>query len=215
MLAELIEEVRPSVAVLDGVVNGAFSADMSSLMGRKIDLLKSRGVTTLVTMLANEDQSRELGVSSLMDTWLLLRNVESNGERNRLLFVIKSRGSAHSNQVREFLLTDGGIDLIDVYVGPEGVLTGSARQAQEARQRDAGLQRGADLVRRQRELRRSIVEGEGRLNAMEDEIAGARAEIERIDTQELREITDTAADRVAMSSRRWADPELADAGGRP
>jgi circadian clock protein KaiC len=166
-------------------------------------------------MLAHEDQSRELEVSALMDTWLLLRNVESNGERNRLLFVIKSRGTAHSNQVREFLLTDGGIDLIDVYVGPEGVLTGSARQAQEARQRDAGLQRGEDLVRRQRDLRRSIVEGEGRLNAMEDEIAGARAEIERIDTQELREMTDTAADRVAMSSRRWADPEPAHSGGQP
>ena len=215
MLAQLIEDVQPSVAVLDGVVNGAFSADMGSLMGRKIDLLKSRGVTTLVTMLAHEDQSRELEVSALMDTWLLLRNVESNGERNRLLFVIKSRGTAHSNQVREFLLTDGGIDLIDVYVGPEGVLTGSARQAQEARQRDAGLQRGEDLVRRQRDLRRSIVEGEGRLNAMEDEIAGARAEIERIDTQELREMTDTAADRVAMSSRRWADPEPAHSGGQP
>jgi circadian clock protein KaiC len=214
MLAQLIEEVRPSVAVLDGIVNEAFSAATSSLVGRSIDLFKSRGVTTLATLLAQEDQSREMGVSSLMDTWLLLRNVESNGERNRLLFVIKSRGTAHSNQVREFSLSDDGIDLIDVYVGPEGVLTGSARQAQEARERDAGLQRGEDLVRRQRELRRSIVEGEGRLVAMQDEIAGARAEIDRIDTQEQREIIDTAADRVAMSSRRWADPEPANTGGK-
>lgn len=208
MLAQLIEEVRPSVAVLDGIASltdGPTSAEVSSMVGRKIDLLKARGVTTLATMLAHEDQPSETGVSSLMDTWLLLRNVESNGERNRLLFVIKSRGTAHSNQVREFVLTDRGIDLVDVYVGPEGVLTGSARQAQEARQRDAGLQRAEDLVRRQRELRRGVVESDARLTAMEDEVAEARAEIERIETQELREVTDTEADRVAMSSRRWAD----------
>ena len=121
------------------------------------------------------------------------------------LFVIKSRGTAHSNQVREFVLTNSGIDLVDVYVGPEGVLTGSARQAQEARQRDAGQQQGDDLIRRQRELRRSIVEGDARLTAMEDDVAAARAELERIETQKLREMTDTEADRVAMSSRRWAD----------
>jgi circadian clock protein KaiC len=208
MLAELVDEVRPTVAVLDGITgltNGSASVELSSVLGRKIDMLKARGVTTLATMLAHEDQSSEADVSSYMDTWLLLRNVESNGERNRLLFVIKSRGTAHSNQVREFVLTDRGIDLVDVYVGPEGVLTGSARQAQEARQRDAGLQRGEDLVRRQRDLRRTIAEGDARLIAMQDDIAGARAEMERIETQDQREMTDTEADRVAMSSRRWAD----------
>ena len=75
----------------------------------------------------------------MVDTWLLLRNVESDGERNRLLFVLKSRGTAHSNQVREFVLTDHGVELVDVYVGPAGVLTGSARLAQEAAERDAEL----------------------------------------------------------------------------
>jgi len=207
MLAELIEEVKPTVAVLDGIAGlaGPNSSDVSPIVSRKIDMLKGRGITTLATMRDHDDQSGEVGVSALMDTWLLLRNVESNGERNRLLFVIKSRGTAHSNQVREFVLTNSGIDLVDVYVGPEGVLTGSARQAQEARQRDAGQQQGDDLIRRQRELRRSIVEGDARLTAMEDDVAAARAELERIETQKLREMTDTEADRVAMSSRRWAD----------
>ena len=72
-----------------------------------------------------------------MDTWLLLRNVEANGERNRLLFVLKSRGTAHSNQVREFVLTDHGVELVEVYVGPAGMLAGSARLAQQAVERDA------------------------------------------------------------------------------
>ena len=76
-----------------------------------------------------------------MDNWLLLRNVEANGERNRLLFVLKSRGTAHSNQVREFVLTDHGIELVEVYVGPAGMLAGSARLAQEAVERDAEAQR--------------------------------------------------------------------------
>jgi circadian clock protein KaiC len=122
-----------------------------------------------------------------------------------LLFVIKCRGTAHSNQVREFVLTDHGIDLIDVYIGPEGVVTGSAREAQEARQRDTALLRDADFVRRRAELQRSIVEGEGQLAVMKDELAVAQAEMKRIDKQEQQELIDTEADRVASASRRWAD----------
>ena len=86
-------------------------------------------------------------VSSLVDTWLLLRNVETNGEHNRLLFVRKSRGSAHSNQVREFVLTDHGVELLDVYVGPGGLLTGKARLAQEAADRVAASRRRQKLER--------------------------------------------------------------------
>jgi circadian clock protein KaiC len=99
------------------------------VVSRDLDLLKSRGITTVLTTLNHGDEVASSGIeiSSLADTWLLLRNVESNGERNRLLFVIKSRGSAHSNQVREFLLTNDGPELVDVYIGDQGVLTGSAR----------------------------------------------------------------------------------------
>ena len=103
----------------------------------------------MATTLAREEEGTTVGISSLLDTWLL-RNVESNGERNRLLFVLKSRGSAHSNQVREFVLTDHGVELVDVYVGSAGVVTGSARTTQEARERDAELQRDEDLMRLQR-----------------------------------------------------------------
>ena len=107
------------------------------MVARQIDMLKARGITTLATALGHGEETSTVSVSSLVDTWLLLRNVETNGERNRLLFVLKSRGSAHSNQVREFVLTDHGIELIDVYVGAAGMLAGSARLAQQAAERDA------------------------------------------------------------------------------
>jgi circadian clock protein KaiC len=217
MLVDLLDQVKPSVVVLDGVASfshGPTVSEVNSMVSRQLDLVKARGVTTLATTLANEDQSSEVGLSSLVDAWVLLRNVESNGERNRLLFVIKCRGTAHSNQVREFVVTSHGIDLIDVYIGPEGVVTGSAREAQEARERDAAAVRDADFVRRRAELQRSIVEGEGQLAAMKDELAAARAEIERIEKQEQREVTDTEADRVSSASRRWADSAPSNGKGR-
>src|ERR1700742_279830 len=90
-------------------------------------------------------EQTDVGISSIMDTWLLLRDIELGGERNRGIYVLKSRGMAHSNQIREFALTNHGIDIRDVYVGPEGVLTGSMRMAQEARER-------ADKLNRQQEI---------------------------------------------------------------
>ncbi len=208
ILAQLIEEFGPAVAVLDGLAgltHGSSVAEVASMVARQIDLLKSRGITTLATTLADESETSTVGISSLVDTWLLLRSIESDGERNRLLYVLKSRGSAHSNQVREFVLTDRGVELADVYVGPAGVVTGSARMTQEARERDAKLQRDADLMRRHRELRRAITEGEARLAVLQDELAAEKAEAERIDERQQRQAADAEADRSAMASRRWAD----------
>ena len=116
-------------------------------------------------------EDSQLGVSSLMDTWLSLRNVEFTGERNRTIFVQKSRGMAHSNQVREFVLSDRGIDLVDVYLGGDRVLTGSARVAQEARERATATLRGQDHERKLRQLA-------NRRKAIEAQIAALRAEAE-------------------------------------
>ena len=158
----------------------------------------------MATTLAH-DETSAAGMSSLVDTWLLLRNVESNGERNRLLLVLKSRGSAHSNQVREFVLTDGGIELVDVYVGPDGAMTGSARLVQEAKERGAERQLDEDLSRRRRELRRRIEEGEAKFAVLQDEVAADRTELERIAGREQRQAADAEADRSALASQRWAD----------
>ena len=143
VVSGLVAEHAPAVAVVDGIaslISGSSRAEVSLMLARKFHMFKARGITAIATVFSQEDTETALGVSSRADTWLLLRNVESTRERKRLLFVRKQRGSAHSNQVREFMLTDHGIELADVYVGPEGVLTGSARLSQEIGERDARLQ---------------------------------------------------------------------------
>jgi circadian clock protein KaiC len=157
------------------------------------------GIQGLDEILTDGDAETAVSVSSQADTWLLLRNVESNGERNRLLFVLKSRGSANSNQVREFVLTDHGVELIDVYVGPAGVMTGSAWLAQETREGDAKLQQ-------QEELRRGIMQGQAQLAVLQDELAAQQAELQRIAGREQRLAADAQAAQSAMAAQRWADP---------
>ncbi len=138
-LHNLVSEFHPAAVVVDPITNLMVigeSGEVKSVLTRMIDFLKNKGITALFTSLTEGGgpvEQTEVGVSSLMDTWLLLRNVESGAERNRLLFILKSRGMAHSNQVREFILPDKGIQLKDVYIGPGAVLTGAARLVQEAR----------------------------------------------------------------------------------
>src|SRR4029079_12437013 len=119
-----------------------------------IDFLKLKQCTAMFTSLTsakNEIEDSEVGVSSLMDTWILVKNIESNGERNRGLYILKARGIGHSNQVREFIVTSHGIQLIDAYVGSDGVLMGSARSSQLARDKTAEADRKLALERKQRE----------------------------------------------------------------
>jgi circadian clock protein KaiC len=131
----IVEETRPAAVVIDPIsslLNAGEPLDVKAMAVRLFDHLKMRGVTTMLTYLSNPGAPDEtqIGISSLIDTWLQVRDLESDGERNRALYVMKSRGMAHSNQVREFLITDHGIQLVDVFVGPGGVLTGSRRLAQ-------------------------------------------------------------------------------------
>jgi circadian clock protein KaiC len=212
IFAELIEEKTPSVVVIDGIgslSNGIPSTEVNteviSIMARKIDLLKSRGITSVITTLGQGEEASTVTVSSMADTWLLLRNVEANGERNRLLFVLKSRGTAHSNQTREFVLTDHGVELVDVYVGAAGVLAGSARVTQQAAERDEDLRIAEELARRRRELHRSVIEREAHLVAVQDQLDAEQTEIKRIDLREGHLVADIEADRSTMAARRWAD----------
>lgn len=154
-----VDEFAPSVVVMDPVsdfLRVGSSAEVSAMLTRQVDFLKGRGVTALFTSLNAESEPAQADqqLASLVDTWLHVKNTEGNGEHNRILYVLKSRGMAHSNQIREFLLTSQGIELADVYVGPEGVLTGSARQAQEAKERSDGLARLEDLDQRRLGLER-------------------------------------------------------------
>ncbi len=126
-----------------------------------------------------------MGVSSLVDTWILLRDIEYGGERTRGMYILKSRGLAHSNQIREYLITDNGIKLLDAYLGPEGVLTGSARVAQEGRARAAAAERLKELERTRRRA-------EHRRAAIEAKIAELEAELQAEDVELQRSVQEDA-----------------------
>ena len=147
MIHKVISEFEPTVVVVDPITNFLAVGDTpetKSMLTRLIDFLKISQITAVFTSLTSATdqlEDSEVGVSSLMDVWLLVKNIESNGERNRGLYILKARGIAHSNQMREFVLTDHGIEILDAYVGSEGVLMGSARSSQVAREAAAQIER--------------------------------------------------------------------------
>jgi circadian clock protein KaiC len=140
-----------------------------------------------------------------VDTWLLLRDIEIGGERNRGMYILKSRGMAHSNQIREFLLTDHGVELRDVYVGPSGVLTGSARLVQEAQEQAALMTRNQEVERRQIELERKRTTLEAQIVALRAEFAVQEIASMKIVGQEQAENAQLAQERADMGLSRKAD----------
>jgi circadian clock protein KaiC len=179
---------------------------------RLIDYLKAGQTTTLFTSLTQGGhalQQSESGMSSLMDSWILLQDFEGNGERNRVLYVLKARGMAHSNQIREFLISDHGIDVVDAYIGASGVLTGSARAAQNSLEKAAVLANQQEAARLKREVDRKRA-------AIERQISGLRAEYET-EAEELRRIAEQVGvstlmlttERAASGRLRQADVKVA------
>ncbi|MFO7860288.1 MAG: circadian clock protein KaiC [Desulfosalsimonas sp.] len=185
LVKEIIDINKPEVVVIDPVSNllqMGSPEEVKNLLTRLIDLLKSQGITTLVTELITGGhplESTSTEISSLMDAWLLLRDIESGGERNRLLHVLKSRGMAHSHQVREFILTDHGIELKDVYAGPAGLVTGTARYTQEAQEEEQRHRRIEEIERRKNELERKRKLKEARLKEIETQFQGEEEELLR------------------------------------
>lgn len=211
LIHKAIAEYDPSIVVVDPITNFlavADETDTKSMLTRLIDFLKTRQITAMFTSLTGstmEVEDSEVGVSSLMDTWLLVKNVESNGERNRGLYILKARGIAHSNQVREFLLTDRGIELIDAYVGSEGVLMGSARVAQAARENAAVLAREHARESKQRELQRKQELYEAQLVALRSQYETERDAILRELEEEQKRESTAATHRIEMARLRRAD----------
>ena len=201
-----IDRFQPSVVVVDPLSSLRGDAtDLYAMLLRVVDMLKARGITALMTNFVHGDEgvdSTDRGISSLMDTWLSLTNIELNGERNRGLYVLKSRGMRHSNQVREFLLTDNGIRLVEAYLGPAGVLTGSARLAQEAAEQAAARQHKLELERRHREIalrQRSI---ERQIADLQLALEGENKDLALLLDQEAAREQGVLADRRAMAIRR-------------
>ena len=205
---KLVQIHDPKSVVMDPISNLSQvggRADATAMLTRLIDFLKVKGITAVLTCLTDSQAGLErtdADVSSLVDTWLLLRDIELGGERNRAMYVLKARGMSHSNQLREFLLTDHGIELTDVYLGPEGVLTGSARQAQEARERDAETKRRQELEARQRELQRKREVLEARIQALRKEFESDEEEAQRVLAQARDRAETIAEDRHRMAISR-------------
>jgi circadian clock protein KaiC len=208
VMEKLVDEFKPAVIIVDPVSNLSdigTTRETKSMLARFVDFLKTRQVTALFTCLRQSGGETELGVSSVMDVWISLRMVESDGEQNRLLHIIKARGMAHSRQVREFVLSAKGVQLLDVYVGPSGVLTGSARVAQENREHAERLERQRRFERQQSELKRKKLELETRMAALKDEIRGVQAELELGVSQETADRRATSEAARQMTRIRQAD----------
>jgi len=210
-LHKLVHEFKPLAVALDPITNMMSigeSAEVKAMLTRLIDFLKNQGITSLFTSLTgggHDLEQGEVGISSLMDTWLMVRMLETNGERNRLLYVLKSRGMAHSNQVREFLLTDGGIQLRDVYVGPGAVLTGSARLTQEARDKADGLAEQVGAARRERELVQEHASLNAQAAALLARAGRIKEELQTSRQQARRRGEAASADQGALARARQAD----------
>jgi circadian clock protein KaiC len=205
-----ISSFQPSVVVVDPVTNMLMVStqnEVRSMLTRLVDYMKTQGITAIFTSLtaSGSMEASGAGVSSLMDTWLLLKNIEVGGERNRALYVLKSRGMDHSNQIREFVLTDDGLRLLDVYLGPEGVLTGSARVSQEMREKAVVTFRRQELETRRRELERKRRIFEARMVMLRAEFEAEEEIIQQTISESELLGEEVAQDRGQMLLSRQAD----------
>ncbi|MGZ9059735.1 MAG: circadian clock protein KaiC [Burkholderiaceae bacterium] len=212
LMHDTVRAFLPAVVAVDPISNLTIDRneiEVKPTLMRLIDFLKQQQITTLFTSLTADGgatpQDSQVGISSLMDTWLLLRNVEFNGERNRTLHVLKSRGMAHSNQVREFVLSDAGIELVDVYLGPDCVLTGTARVAQETRELAAAELRRQGHERKLRQLAAKQKTIEAQIAALQAEAESAAAEINFTIAQETLQERTLQQNTDAMAQLRDGD----------
>jgi len=207
----MINEFKPAAVIVDPVSNlnaVANYSNVKTMLTRLLDQLKLDRVTTVLTILTQESttsESTDIDISSLADTWIQLRGIEFGGERNRGMYIIKSRGMAHSNQIREFVLTDKGVNLLDVYVGPSGVLTGSARLSREAQEKAKDLVRQQDAQIKQLHLERKRKAMEAQIADIRAEFRTEEAEVKKSMQEEKLRQKKVSQDREAMARIRKAD----------
>ena len=201
---KLVGEFKPTAVIIDPIsnlINVGNVTEVRSMLTRLIDFLKVNKITALFTSLISgslQMDTTEEGVSSLVDTWISVRDLEGIGERNRGLSILKSRGMAHSNQVREFIITDKGIQLLDVVVGPTGIVTGASRLARQ-------LQEQAQAAATQQELERKDRELERRRRVLEATIANLRTEFESVE-EEFRQINNQEQGRQQSTAKAKSSP---------
>ncbi|OIP62582.1 MAG: KaiC 1 [Ignavibacteria bacterium CG2_30_36_16] len=208
---KLINKIKPQIVVLDPIdafVMGGNQTEVKIMLLRLVDYLKMKNITAFFASLNTAGENQELtdmSISSLIDTWLLLRDIEIGGERNRGLYILKSRGMSHSNQIREFKLTDHGIELLDVYVGPEGVLTGSARLSQEAKNTAEQLLRQQDIERKKFGLELKRAAAEAHIVVLQSEFKTEESETLKMIEMQNAKLKTFEEDQKKMAKSRNAD----------
>jgi circadian clock protein KaiC len=210
-LAVMLREVTrfdPGLVILDPISSFLESGDrmeIQSMLLRVVDFLKGRGVTAVFTHLMHGQDSvvqTDAGLSSIMDAWILLLNREVNGEFNRELYLLKARGLSHSNQVREFVMSDDGIKLVPPYLGENGALTGSARKNEEAKSRQAEMRRNADMSRAQQQIQQKRRRAKAQMEALQAELDADEIELNAMMRNEDDYRRQTADDRIEMERSR-------------
>jgi circadian clock protein KaiC len=208
-----VNAFKPDIVILDPIntfVTSDKEIEVKIMLMRIVDFLKANQITALFTTLTSNKsaiESSEVGLSSLIDTWLMLRDIELSGERNRGIYVLKSRGMANSNQIREFILTGQGVELREVYIGAKGVLTGSARIAQEASENADRLIHEKDIQRKKRELERKRKVLQAQIDALHAEFDSEESEAIEMIEMEQDKIKRLKQDIVEMAKSRKADIE--------
>jgi len=217
---KLIKSFKPQAVVLDPITNlitvGSVS-EVKAMLIRLIDFLQEEQITVMFTALTLNTvvtEQTDEGVSSLVDAWILVRDIEFNGERNRGMYIMKSRGMKHSNQVREFIITDRGIDLVEVYLGPAGVLTGSAREAQKLQEQTGEVLRTNAVSMKDREIQRKRRVLEAKIASLQSEFESAEEELNKIYIEEELVKSVSENNRQEMLKMRRGDHEQYDVKGK-
>jgi len=203
-----VNSFKPHIVILDPIITFVIDdkdIEVKMMLMRIVDYLKSNQITALFTSFTSSDKAIEntdIAISSLIDTWILLRDIELSGERNRGMYVLKSRGMAHSNQIREFILTDHGVELREAYIGASGVLTGSARMAQEANEKAEVLIRKNDVERKKRDIDRKRKALEAQIATMQIDFELEESESVKMMETEQATIKRLEQDKVEMAESR-------------
>lgn len=203
-----VNAFKPDIVIFDPINTFATSDkenEVKTMLMRIVDFLKANQITALFTGLTSNKsilESSEVGLSSLIDTHIMLRDIESSGERNKGMYVLKSRGMANSNQIREFILTDQGVELREAYIGAKGVLTGSARIAQEANENADLLKHEKDIERKKRELERKRKVIETQIAVLHAEFEAEESEATAMIETEQGKIKRLKQDRIEMAKSR-------------
>jgi circadian clock protein KaiC len=204
---KMVKKFKPKTVILDPITNLVTVASLSevkSMLMRLLDFLQNEDITVLFTALVYDKENSvqtDEGISSIVDAWVQVQDIENNGERNRGVYIMKSRGMSHSNQVREFVITNNGLELVDVYLGPEGILVGSARQAQELQEVTGVEMRTYAATRRDRELDRKKTVLEAKIASLKEEFESMRDELNKtfIEEQLKKEIMERNRDQLTQN----------------